>query len=479
MRSLFFKIFLWFWLAMTLMVAVFLVLGIATESVPAFIGGWSQFSGENIKEGNKISDIPSFANRWQRLAAGTLWIFGQTAAEIFEREGPIALVHYAEQVELATRIHLYFLNDGTDEASGEPVPEEVARLAAGVLETGESEFVRHRQLLVAHPISGPSNRQYVIVGESFDRRIDLIGFNRLVMHLVAFLITAGVVCYGLARYITSPMEKLREATHRIAGGDLVTRVGGALGRRKDEIAELAGSFDMMASRIDSLVSAQRRLLRDISHELRSPLARLVIALELARKRANPEAQGYLDRIERESGRLNELIEQLLVLARWESGADQANFAPIDVVELLEEVAGDAEFEVRNRNCTVRVYYDERYVVSGMVELLRSAFENIVRNAVYYTREGTEVAVSVNPEKEGIKSMVAIEVRDHGPGVPDLALTELFRPFYRVSESRDRKGGGVGLGLTIAERAVRLHGGSVSAANAPGGGLLIRISLPTA
>jgi len=478
MRSLFFKIFLWFWLAMTLMVAVFLILGITTESVPAFIGGWSQFSGENIKEGNKISDIPSFATRWQRLAAGTLWIFGQTAAEIFEREGPIALAHYAEQVESATRIHLYFLNDGTDEASGEPVPEEVRQLAAGVLQSGESEFVRHRQLLIAHPISGPGNRQYVVVGESFDKRIDLVGFNRLVMHLVAFLITAGGVCYWLARYITSPIDKLREATHRIAGGDLVARVGESLGKRRDEIGELGGSFDMMASRIDFLMSAQRRLLRDISHELRSPLARLVIALELARKRANPEAHGHLDRIEREAGRLNELIEQLLVLVRWEHGADRASFEPVEISDLLEEVAADAEFEVRDRNCTVRVECEEKYVVSGMVELLRSAFENIVRNAVYYTREGTEVVVTVRPE-EGVKSMVAIEIRDHGPGVPEEALKELFRPFYRVSESRDRGGGGVGLGLTIAERAVSLHGGTVSAANAPEGGLLIRISLPIA
>lgn len=478
MRSLFVKIFLWFWLAMTLMVAVFLVLGITTESAPPFIGGWSQFSG-NIKEGNRISDIPSFASRWQRLAAGTLWICGQTASEIFEREGPIALAHYAEQMELATRIHLYFLNEGKDEISGEPAPEEVAHLAAAVLQSGESEFVKHKQLLVAHPISGPGNKQYVIVGESFDRRIDLIGFNRLAMHIAVFLITAGAVCYWLTRYITSPMKKLREVTHRIARGDLVARVGESLGNRKDEIADLAGSFDIMASRIDSLMSAQRRLLRDISHELRSPLARLVIALELARKRANPEVQGHLDRIGRESARLNELIEQLLVLTRWESGADQAEFAPVGLMDLLDSVAGDAGFEGRNRNCTVRVYSDGRYTVLGMVELLRSAFENIVRNAVYYSREGTEVSVSVRGEKDGIRSMVCVEVRDHGPGVPDQALTGLFRPFYRVSESRDRKRGGVGLGLAIAERAVRLHGGSVSAANAPGGGLLVRVNLPAA
>lgn len=482
MRSLFIKIFLWFWLSMILVSVASLVLAVTTESHPLFASGWFKFLTRTIEKSEGTVGSRSPLSRGMRMVDGVLALCGQTAADILERSGTTSLTDYAHRVERTTRIHIFFFNDQKEELSGQTVPQAVENLVAQVGKSGESEFKRvARHLLLAQQVSGPGGRQYTIVGRMPDRRLGLLGYesHELWMHLATLLLTAGVVCYWLARYITSPIHKLQAASRLIAGGDLKVRVGAAQKNRKDEIADLGSAFDLMAERIESLVSAQRRLLRDISHELRSPLARLVIALELARQRANAETQGALDRIDREAGRLNSLIEQLLVVARLESGTEKIELEPVDIVHLLKEITADAEFEAHSRNGTVRTLFEEECLVSGTEELLRSAIENIVRNAVHHTDEGTEVEIRVHSQQEGAQSFVLIDVRDHGPGVPDEALVDLFRPFYRVSEARDRKKGGVGLGLTIAERAVRLHGGKVTAANAPEGGLRVTIQLPAA
>jgi two-component system sensor histidine kinase CpxA len=292
--------------------------------------------------------------------------------------------------------------------------------------------------------------------------------------LLVILMTAGLVCYGLARYLASPVVKLRAATRQLASGNLKARVGPAIGRRRDELADLGRDFDLMAERIDGLVSAQQRLVSDISHELRSPLARLGVALELARQRAGAEAAGALDRIECEAGRLNDLIDQLLTLSRLESGTQSPPQQMVDLTKLVQQVVCDADFEARSRNCGVRLRSNESCLTTGSEELLRRAVENVVRNAVRYTSEMTEVEISL---QRAAASQAIITVRDHGTGVPESVLADLFQPFYRVADARDRQTGGIGLGLAITDRAVRLHGGTVKASNAPDGGLIVEIRLP--
>jgi two-component system sensor histidine kinase CpxA len=292
------------------------------------------------------------------------------------------------------------------------------------------------------------------------------------------VVSSGLVCYLLALYLTAPVVRLRAATQRLAAGDLTARAGGLAARRRDEMAQLVRDFDTMAERLEESVNAQARLLHDISHELRSPLARLNVASALARQRAGEEALGALDRIDLEAERLNDLIGGLLAIARLESGSD-AERSLILLAEMIEEIAADADFEAQGRNCRVESVIQDDCVVNGAPILLHSAIENVVRNAARYTREGTSVQISLEQARGTDRPEAVIRVADSGPGVPEDALDKLFRPFYRIDDARGRQTGGVGLGLAITERAVRLHGGTVRASNRPEGGLQIEIRLPLA
>jgi len=233
----------------------------------------------------------------------------------------------------------------------------------------------------------------------------------------------------------------------------------------------------MADRLEKSVKAQARLLNDISHELRSPLARLNVALGLSRQRSGPEAQSSLERIELEADRLNELIGRLLTIARLEGGDQAMQKVPIRLQELIREIAQDAEFEAQSRKCHVDVTQMEDCMVMGNPSLLRSAIENVVRNAIHYTREGTDVQIRLECNRGTSVTEAVIKISDSGPGVPDEALDKLFQPFYRIDDARGRQTGGVGLGLAITERAVRLHGGTIQASNRSEGGLMIEIRLP--
>jgi two-component system sensor histidine kinase CpxA len=250
-------------------------------------------------------------------------------------------------------------------------------------------------------------------------------------------------------------------------------------RGGDEIAQLVRDFDAMAERLEKSVNAQARLLNDISHELRSPLARLNVALELARQRAGPSADSALERIDLESSRLNELIGGLLTIARMEDSSEAVKKVPIHLAEMLDGIAQDADYEAQSRNCRVERVIVEDCWVMGAPMLLHSAIENVVRNAARYTKEGTDVQIRLESAQGQNGQEAVIRVTDSGPGVPEDALEKLFRPFYRIDDARGRQTGGVGLGLAITERAVRLHCGTVKAANRPEGGLMIEIRLPRA
>ena len=290
--------------------------------------------------------------------------------------------------------------------------------------------------------------------------------------VIAALIVSAAVCFLLARHLASPLKRVRDASSRLASGDLDARAGALMRQRRDEIGDVVRDFDVMAERLSLLVSSQKQLLSDISHELRSPLARLQVAVELARRKPGPEAEKHLNRIEAEGTRMNEMIGQILTLARADS--DRPAIAdPIDLAEIVRAVAEDTNYEARQTGRQVCVRRSETAPVLGDAALLTSAIENVVRNGCRYTPSGTSVDISLDVTPTHGR----IVVRDHGPGVPPDEAERIFLPFYRVSASRDRDSGGTGLGLSIAARAVKVHGGSIRAVGAEGGGLEVSILIP--
>src|SRR3989454_7690948 len=276
------------------------------------------------------------------------------------------------------------------------------------------------------------------------------------------IVSSGLVCYLLARYLTSPIVRLRAATQKLAAGDLSARAGKPGSRGGDEIAELVRDFDVMAERLETSVKAQARLLTDISHELRSPLARLNVALALARQRTGPGAESALDRIDLEANRLNDLIGELLTIAGLEAGDDSRQKLPIHMAEMLQEICSDADFEAQSRNCSVNGVIGCDPVVIGSPTLLHSAIENVVRNGTRYTREGTAVEGPLEHTDAGAQPEALIRVAHFRPRVPEESPGKIFCPVYRIDDAPGRQTGGVGLGLAITDRVVRLHGGSVHA-----------------
>ncbi|HWZ30232.1 MAG TPA: ATP-binding protein [Bryobacteraceae bacterium] len=303
-------------------------------------------------------------------------------------------------------------------------------------------------------------------------------FVRLSIHdLLLFTIAGGIFCFLVIRYLTKPLNQLGEAAASIAEGRLETRVDPALKKRRDEISGLARNFDRMAERIEALVTGQRRLLGDVSHELRSPLSRLSVALglvklSLAKQGMEREAAENLERIALEARRLDTMIGQLLALTRIDSGVDRGTPARFDLTNLVQEVANDGNFEARACNRSVVIEHADACTVNGYEELLRSAIENVARNAIRHTAEGTAVEISL----QNNVSKTLLRVRDHGPGVPENMLLEIFLPFRRIANGTAE---GAGLGLAIAGRAVDVHGGTIRAMNAPAGGLIVEIDLPVA
>jgi two-component system sensor histidine kinase CpxA len=296
---------------------------------------------------------------------------------------------------------------------------------------------------------------------------------RLSIHdLLLFTLAGGIFCYFISRYLTKPLNKLGEAAANIAEGRFDTRVDPALKNRWDEIAALARNFDTMAERIEALITGQRRLLGDVSHELRSPLSRLMVALSLVKQGPAEEVPENLERIALEARRLDTLIGQLLALTRIDSGVDRGSPVPFDLTNLVQEVANDGDFEARARNRSVVIKQADPCPVNGFEELLRSAVENVVRNAIRHTAEGTTVEISLHITD----SRAVLRVRDYGPGVPGSMLSEIFLPFRRVADLNSE---GSGLGLAITERAVSVHRGMVRAMNAAQGGLIVEIDLPLA
>ncbi len=291
----------------------------------------------------------------------------------------------------------------------------------------------------------------------------------LLVPLSAVLIANVAFSALLAWYVAKPIRALRRAFDAAARGNLDVRATPSMGGRRDEIADLGQDFDRMAAQLQAQINAQRRLLHDVSHELRSPLARMQAAIGLGRK--NPaQLEATFDRLELESQRLDTLVGELLTLSRLEAGAN-GHLERLDLMELLADIAGDAQFEARAKGRDV--LFESSGEAWAMVQAtpLQRAFENVIRNAVKYTAEGTTVSVKAIARS----GELSVDIIDQGPGVPPDDLPHIFEPFHRGGDERSAQG--FGLGLAIAQRAMKAHRGSIEASNEPGGGLRMTMRLP--
>ncbi len=273
----------------------------------------------------------------------------------------------------------------------------------------------------------------------------------------------------LALHLAAPLRKLRRVVEHFGCGSLAVRAGST---RKDEIGELSRAFDEMADRIETLLSAERRLLQDVSHELRSPLARLGFAVELARE--GDERDAALARVRKEADRITTLVGELLQFTRIEGDPAAGKWGNVALHHLLDDIVNDCDLEAEARGCRLVLRSVQPAVISGERELLHRAVENIVRNAIRHAPEGTTVEIALVLRGD----MAIASVRDLGPGVPEALLSDIFKPFFRVEDDRSRASGGLGLGLAIARRAVEVHQGKIAANNGRPG-LVITISLPHA
>jgi signal transduction histidine kinase len=323
------------------------------------------------------------------------------------------------------------------------------------------------------PVDMPVGRNVFVVGIALPRFNLNLPPPPFPYRAVAFaIVISGLVCFAMARYLARPLQLVRDTSYRLAAGDLQARAGPIVGRRRDEIGDLVRDFDAMAARIEALVHAQHQLLSDISHELRSPLARLNVALELARRKIPGDGLPDLDRMELEAERMNDLIGRVLSLARAENNQRAAE-TPVDLAPAVASVTADADYEAHRQDKSVALEVIRESTVQGDRALLTSAVDNVLRNAIRYTPEHSAVDVVLDrTERDAV-----LTVRDRGPGVPSHELERMFSPFHRVESARNSETGGVGLGLAIARRTIEVHGGTIVAENARDGGLLVTIRLP--
>ncbi|SRR5579883_1326132 len=449
--KLFWRIFISFWLATILMIAAVLVAGeFWPSSFPVERG--AIFRPELV-----TSVLTGAINTYEVHGAAAFVAEVRESAEI--SHGALCLIDQSGNA---------LVKDGA-------CPPFWSQLASNALQNGSMEVIRPGlRTEFAFPIRSASGKSYVAVLTTLQARRRLLQ-PHFWFNLSVAVIPDAVVCMALSLYLTRPITRLRATAQRLAEGDLAARSSPHGIARRDELGDLARDFDVMGARIQQLMTAQRRFVADVSHELGAPLTRMHLAQALLRRESVGNTSTALDRIERETDKLSNLVQQLLLLAGLEAGRCPAEtIALVSLQSLCKNVVEDASFEAEHANCRIRGTCEDMTILA-YPQLLRRAIDNVLRNAIRYTAPGSEVLLNCRADE--LRKNVCVEILDSGPGVPDSMLSDIFLPFFRTAPGRDRGSGGTGLGLAIAAEAVRLHDGTITARNRPDGGLEVAIKLP--
>jgi two-component system OmpR family sensor kinase len=389
------------------------------------------------------------------------------AADIAEQQGLQALIDFIRQSQQDKLHTILAVDSNGQDLLQRPVDADTLEQARSLLERGKRRIVKQinvdtQSLLLFAPLAEPEPAKA----------------HRHPHHPkpfpLLFLITSAVIASLLfsallAWYFTRPIRTLKQAFQSVAEGKLDTRISPDMSRRRDELSELGINFNFMASQISALINGQRQLLHDVSHELRSPLARIQAAVGIAQQQPEKVAE-TLSRLEKETDRMSELVGELLLLSRLETGVAPNQPTDIDLNLLLDEIVADARFEAESKAVSIDYQHNGDVNLFGQQELLHRAVENVLRNAIKFSDEGDTVNVRTALRDHEFE----IVISDQGPGVAEADLDQLFRPFFRGQQKRRD---GIGLGLTIAQRAVTAHHGRIEARNLPDGGLSVTICLP--
>jgi two-component system sensor histidine kinase CpxA len=450
--KLFVRIFFGFWVTTVLMVAVVLSV--------------SEFTSLPRPDDRETTFIPE-----------TVRIVLTDAVNAYENHGPAAMTSLLENSPSTHYRRVYIFDQTGRLLSGKENPPALFNhLAQDAIKTDQSQMRRYfgMRVLFISPVESSSGVRYGAVMSVFEPSRRLLS-KRLWFNMGIAMFPMGLACMALSLYLTRPITRLRATAKRLAGGDLHARAVPSGTGRRDELGDLARDFDMMAARIQLLMTAQRRFLTDVSHELGAPLTRMHLALALLRRKTAQEDLAEVQRLEHETDRLSNLVQQLLLLASLEAGSFPAEtMAPVSLNFIRNNVIEEASIEVSQAACKIIGSADET-ILLAYPQLLRRAVDNVVRNAIRYSPRDSEIDFDCHLEPD--TQQVVFQIADHGPGVPEEMLSDIFLPFFRTAPGRERKTGGIGMGLAIASDAVRAHDGTISAANRKSGGLRITITLP--
>lgn len=450
MRSLYWKIFISFWLATILII-------VSTALV----------TSELARKSSAPAHEKVFMDSNATAAITTL-----------ESNSKQTTLTWLKQAEKMHPMQFFLICANGEIISNTPPPHDIQNIAKNFMDdTLDDGLIKFGNIIVSHEVLSMSGHAYRLAAITTEpiNFLTQISWVSLSIRLMIAIFFSGLICYFLSRNLTKPLRSLSLAAKSIATGHLDTRVGTFKGHDRDEIAELSHEFDTMAEQVEQLILSKERLLQDISHELRSPLARLQIALELGRKKTNHTAEAEFARMEEECLRLNALIGEILEYARLNKATYILNKKMVNIPTLVNQVIKDANYEFGQNKNRIRLTSIEQCKLAIDAKLIHRAVENILRNALRYSPDDelVHVIIRLNTETQNLE----IIIEDNGPGIPESQLDKIFNPFYRVDTSRTKKTGGYGLGLAIAEQAIRQHHGFIILQNRQPKGLQVSIILP--
>ena len=399
-----------------------------------------------------------------------------SAQLMLQRGGEPLLIEWLFTFEQHPNVNTYVFDQQGSSISGGEVPASVSDYAFSASEFHvKVQPLNRSEILVKAPLTSEKGGVYLLVVEFLHPFAVLDVKSYIALGLSVAIIFFAGIGFLLSGYLSRPMRRLQKTVKAIAGGDLSARSGYRLRRRRDEIGDLSREFDVMADRVQTLLADQKGLLRDISHELRSPLTRLQMALGLAQEDSTKEQarEQYLQRCQREIERLDHMIESVLALSRLENTLHTAESEQVNLSALIQNIINDEQFVADKKSIKIEVDYPNDVIISADQTLLTSAISNVLSNAVKYGPEQSTINVTLSSDKHNITLIIS----DCGEGVPEQALAQLFTPFYRVNLARDRNTGGTGLGLAIAKQAIIAHQGEIFAKNNAMKGLSVIIQIP--